>query len=298
MNNIERHQSAVQMVSFNAWALPIWLPGHDHSIRYGMIPQKLIDTGADIICIQEAFADSFRRELLSTTSDHYNTCSNFRCNRSILGLVKMDCYGGLMTLSKFPIIDEEFFPFPKSRNMRWEESLGAKGFLVTQIQIDRDTAYIINTHLYAGLKIDDEQHQMHQIKYMHELLANRNILSHEVFLLGDLNVIHPSIAEERSQPRSKVYDYIVAEMGFMDSAPIVTKAEHTVDRAKNRYSSDKNGSQKLDYCFHRSPSKNNYHLDKTEILFAGAERISDHMGWSSTYRLTQHPTNAEETVTV
>ena len=82
-----------------------------------------------------------------------------------------------------------------------------------------------------------------------------------------------------------------------DSAPIVTKAEHTVDRAKNQYSSDKNGSQKSDYCFHKSTTKINYHLDKTEILFAGAERISDHMGWSSTYRLTQHPTNAEEAVT-
>jgi len=153
--------------------------------------------------------------------------------------------------------------------MRWEENLGAKGFLVTQVQIDRDTAYIINTHLYAGLKPNDEQHQIHQIKYMHEILANRNILSHAVFLLGDLNVLHPSIAKDRSQPLSTVYDYIVVEMGFRDSAPIVTKAAHTVDRAKNRYSSDKNGSQKC---------------------------ISDHMGWSSTYLLTQQSPDSEEPI--
>jgi len=111
-SNAEKNETGefIKLISFNAWALPIWLPGHDHSMRYREIPQKLVDTTADILCIQEAFAESFRRELLATTSDCYNTFSDFRCNRSILGLINMDCYGGLMTLSKFPIIDEEFFP--------------------------------------------------------------------------------------------------------------------------------------------------------------------------------------------
>ncbi len=192
---IEHQQSLVHLLSFNAWALPIWLPYHDQQKRYKAIPQRLIDTNADIICIQEAFADSFRRQQLTATSDHYDIYSDYSCNRLIAGLVKMDCHGGLMTLSKYPIEEEQFYAFPKSRYMRWEESLGAKGFLLTKLQVNQNTVYVINTHLYAGLTQADELHQLVQIKYMHEVLEDHNVLSHDIFLLGDLNILHPSIAE-------------------------------------------------------------------------------------------------------
>ena len=284
----EYSQSTVHLISFNAWALPIWLPGHDHSRRFREIPHRLINTGADIICIQETFARRFRSEILSAISEPYHCHSDLLCNRTFGGIGKIDCHGGLITLSKFPIVDEQFFAFPTQPKMRYEEKLGAKGFLLTQILMNQVSTYVINTHLYAGLNQDDEKHRMDQITFVRQKLEELGILSQDIFLMGDLNVLHPSIAKDRSQSPSPVYEYITQEMGFVDSAPIVTKEHHTVDRGKNRYSSNKNGSQKLDYCLYRAGPQSTYKLKYNELLFAGADCISDHMAWSSTYGLSLH----------
>ena len=53
------YPDALHMISFNAWALPVWIPNAEQIKRYKAIPGKLLEQNADIICVQEAFARKF-----------------------------------------------------------------------------------------------------------------------------------------------------------------------------------------------------------------------------------------------
>ncbi len=277
----DRSPDKLHLVSFNAWALPVWIPKSDQKMRYKRIPSKLLATEADIICIQEAFAKKFRKTILPALYNDYYTYSNYRCNKSIAGPVVKDCHGGLMTFSKYPIINERFFEYPVHNNMRIEERIGEKGFLVSSIKIESETIYIINTHLYAGLNYEDELRRVEQIQYLNDVLSQLHPNnSKDIFLLGDLNIRHPDVAQKRKEPISIVYDYIIKQMKFVDTAPSITSEDLTVDKSKNHYCGDSNGSQKLDYCLYRSAHNEKHSIISTEVLFKGEESISDHMAWS------------------
>ena len=288
--------ASVKMISFNAWALPVWLPKTDQNNRYKKIPGVLLKSEADIICVQEAFARKFRKRLLPTMEQDYFTYSDYKCNQRIVGPIKKDCHGGLITFSKFPIIEEQFYPYPLYDAMRIEERIGKKGFLLTTIKIERDTAYIINTHLYAGLKKYDEKHRMVQIKHMHTILSDLGIMDEQIYLLGDLNVRHPDISRERQEPFSQVYEYLSTTMGFMDTAPQLRYKDLTVDRDHNPYCGDKNGSQKLDYCLFKTPKHRLISINHSEVVFKGAESVSDHMGWSAIFNLNSDASTVEAIV--
>lgn len=286
--------ASVKMISFNAWALPVWLPKTDQNNRYKKIPEVLLQSEADIICVQEAFARKFRKRLLPIMEQDYYTYSDYKCNQRIVGPIKKDCHGGLITFSKFPIIKEQFYPYPIYDEMRIEERIGEKGFLLTTIKIDQDTAYIINTHLYAGLNESDEKHRMVQIKHMHAILGDLGIMEEQIYLLGDLNVRHPDIARERHESFSQVYEYLSTTMGFMDTAPRLTLNDLTVNRDQNPYCGDKNGSQKLDYCLFKTPENRMVSINHYEVVFKGAASISDHMAWSASFNLSSNDYTVED----
>jgi len=177
--------------------------------------------------------------------------------------------------------------------MRIEERIGEKGFLLSTIKINQDTAYIINTHLYAGLKESDEKHRMIQIQHMHVVLNDLGIMNEQIYLLGDLNVRHPDIAQERQEPLSQVYQYLCTTMNFVDTAPQLTLNDLTVDRDQNPYCGDKNGSQKLDYCLFKTPKNRMISINHSEVVFKGTESVSDHMAWSASFNLTSNASTSE-----
>ena len=283
----EAHKDLMHMISFNAWALPVWIPKSEQIKRYKEIPFKLIEQNADIICIQEAFARKFRKKLLPALEEFYHTESDFYCNKNIVGPVNKDCHGGLITFSKYPILSESFYPYPVYDKMRIEEQIGEKGFLLTTIRTPNGIINVINTHLYAGLKDVDEKHRMVQIHHMDSIL---NTLSYSdlypTFLLGDLNVRHPEVAVETSEQLSSVYEYITDDMGFTDPALHLSQDYYTIDRSRNAYSGNNNGKQKLDYCLYRQAGGHKISCKDQGILFDGMNAISDHLAWSSTYALS------------
>lgn len=285
--NREGHSDLMHMISFNAWALPVWIPKSAQIKRYKEIPLKLIEQNADIICVQEAFARKFRKKLLPALEEFYYTESDFYCNKNIAGPVNKDCHGGLITFSKYPIRSETFYPYPVYDKMRIEEQIGEKGFLHTVIQTPSGMINIINTHLYAGLKDSDEKHRMIQIHHMDSILNTSSYPDrYPTFLLGDLNVRHPEVAVETSEDCSLVYEYITDRMGFTDPALHLQKDYYTIDRSRNAYSGNNNGRQKLDYCLYRQAGTHKINCRNQGILFDGMNAISDHLAWSSTYTLS------------
>lgn len=279
-------------ISFNAWALPVWIPKSEQIKRYRRIPYELLTKNADIICIQEAFARKFRKKLLPLLSEQYYSYSDYLCNKRIAGPILKDCYGGLITFSRYPIIEEIFYPYPIYESMRLEEKMGEKGFLLSTIDSPNGVINVINTHLYSGLNKIDEWHRSIQISFMDSILRSRPDLDlYPLFLLGDLNVRHPDIAFERVQPASRVYARITQDMNFIDPARSFKSEYYTIDKSLNKYSGMKNGSQKLDYCMYRPARNILVKLKDQCTAFTREKALSDHMGWETFFHFLEIPSD-------
>lgn len=269
----------IDILSYNVWALPVWMPQSGIGNRYERISSHLLQSDHDIICLQESFNKRFRKKLIEKLGNRYYHTDNHLCSQNIFGPVRRDCHGGLMTLSKYPIISEEFHEYERNEEMRFEEKIGHKGFLVSIIDCPGQVMAIINTHLYAGPYSDDETQRLHQIKQIHKFLQCNSLLNQmPVFLIGDLNINHPDIV---NAPKSKVYQFIINEMRFTDFAPNLNENYYTIDYSRNMYSGNNNGKQKLDYCMLRSVESFQCTVMTQEAIYADQQANSDHLGWQT-----------------
>ena len=270
----------IQILSYNTWGLPIELNGHDHKRRFNIMPASILQTKSDIIALQETFNPALRDLLLSVLPGQYYTYSDYRCERNIIPFVHIDCYGGLMTLSLFPITKEEFFLFPSCKSSSLIEKIGAKGFLVSQIQHGDQNLLVINTHLYAGNDKKSEQIRMNQMKYLHEVMSNTNMYNNDkVILVGDFNIQHPDIR------CSEVYDYIVNKMGFSDSKPNIDHRDYTMDAATNKYVHSKEPCTKLDYIFTKSNVIKPIQIISQSRTMSSNQTLSDHYAWKACLKI-------------
>ncbi len=278
----------IQIMSYNLWGLPMWLPKVGINNRFEKACESLVQDNMDIICLQECFSKRLRKKVLEKFNDRYHYTMEYTCSNGIMLGIKRDCHGGLMTFSKFPIIEEYFEPYPIYNSMKKTEKIGNKGFLITSvINQQNDTIIIINTHLYAGQTMDDEYHRMKQILYMDSILTSRKIYHHTCILSGDLNVDHPVVAKERSKPESIVYEYITNQMQFKDSAPTLNNNCYTIDSDRNFYCNSSHGKQKLDYILTRyaESSSIEWEIEEAESIYAEGKSYSDHLAWKVSYAL-------------
>lgn len=293
------NRSSLSLLTINLWGLPVKLPGHAQKERFQNIPQMLFKGQQDIICVQEIFSKRLRKRLLKSIPSSYAVFSDYSCNETIFGWVKKDCHGGLMTLSKYPIIEETFYRYPKSRDMRLEERAGEKGFLLTKIRINEEYIYVINTHLYSGPSEVDEMHRLRQIKYMHEVLSEIPSFNHHyAIMLGDLNVRHPELAELTGRPSSSVYAYIQDEMRFEEYDLNRDANIYTIDYHQNDYTPEGEDLQKLDYIMYRDPRGYAQQKEKSTVVFKNDEAISDHLGLSCSVLLGKQTLLASSVVEI
>lgn len=157
------------------------------------------------------------------------------------------------------------------------ERIGAKGFLFTVVQIGPVTLNVINTHLYAGYDTFAEARRMEQIIFMDSVLQTlpQYDLYPSVFA-GDLNSQHPDMA------CSKVYDFVVDEMEFIDTKQYISQSDLTSDAGVNTYISKKEIPSKLDYVFFKPANKSTFTVNQTGRCFDTGQPVSDHFGWSAT----------------
>jgi len=237
----------LNILTLNTWGLPIWYPKSNKGDRYHDIYKALQSSDFNVICLQEVFDKKLREELQPLTNE-FKTLSTFDCKRNIGFLFSMDCQGGLMTLSKFPIIRENFHQFPLLDGMKVEELIGEKGFLITEIQSPHGTVRVINTHLYSGQTPKDEQIRLAQIKHMELILTQFYQEQLPTFLVGDLNIVHPDVAvQDTSFTPSKVYEYLSSNLGFEDTMYEISASDYTYNNQVNPYAYEKAKRQKLDY---------------------------------------------------
>ena len=283
-------KNELSILSLNTWGLPIKLAGHDQESRFHRMPTAITHTSADIVCLQECFSKSLRDKLKENLTPYYENVTDIDCERTWKGLLNMDCYGGLVTMSSYPIIQEEFVPFTDGNHMGIIEKIGAKGFLITTIDLAVDTINIVNTHLYSGNNSKAEKSRLLQVLQIESHLKGYlKKHPHNTIIVGDLNIAHPDIAMINDHIElSPTYTYLESNMCLLDSKKELSDRDFTMDPNQNPYSSHKDGGrQKLDYCMilDCNPFKSISFIESNVVL-SGDNAVSDHMGLLSRVHLS------------
>ncbi|KAI8362678.1 Endonuclease/exonuclease/phosphatase [Choanephora cucurbitarum] len=145
----------------------------------------------DIITIQEAFAFANRRidQLRIAAFEqgfHYQVSSPRHYPWNLAG------DGGLLILSRFPIIKSDIIEFPRGVHSDW---LSYKGALHALVQLNETSIHVYTTHTQASydnggkLNFDDTKVRLSQFALVHDFIfqtaKNDN---HSILLMGDLNV--------------------------------------------------------------------------------------------------------------
>jgi endonuclease/exonuclease/phosphatase family metal-dependent hydrolase len=264
---------ALTLISYNTWGLPISLSGHDQERRFADVSENLLKEEPDILMLQETFHTSIRENIINKLSGFYHTFTDYRKNREIIPFINIDCHGGLMTLSKYPIIEEKFFPFTLSKETSFIEKTGAKGFLISKIKFGNENIYVLNTHLYAGNNVKAEMQRRLQMEFIQKTLHELDLENETLILAGDFNVHHPCVSP------SKVYDYITKELNYTDSKPVITEEDYTMDHVSNPFVSEKEPRTKLDYIFTSKAFSDNYAVVRQARTMTHHKPYSDHFGW-------------------
>ncbi|MBK8699531.1 MAG: endonuclease/exonuclease/phosphatase family protein [Saprospiraceae bacterium] len=279
-------RSDYTIMSYNVWGLPISLPTHDQGNRFLDIADSLIYRNADVLCLQEIFSKKFRDLNVGKLAGLYQYYSDYHCNKTIIpGFVK-DCYGGLATFSKYEILEEQFYAFPELPEMRWEEKIGAKGFLLTKIEFPSGEAWVLNTHLYSGPDAQDETIRMEQIKFIHEQLEQLQT-DLPIFMAGDFNIAHPGLDNHKFDFPNTAYEYISSTMGFNDSVEKYDKRHQyfTINPGQNRYCDSTEGKQKLDYIFYKNGCRRQISIQKNYVDMREKSSRSDHLAFAAVVKI-------------
>ncbi|MBK9255325.1 MAG: endonuclease/exonuclease/phosphatase family protein [Saprospiraceae bacterium] len=274
------------LISFNTWGLPVSLIGHDQTNRFERIPDSLYSSGVEIICLQETFHPVLRNKIIDKLRGDYYFEGNYRCNNNILGPIQKDCFGGLMTFSKYPIVSEQFYLYEIHHKTSLIEKIGAKGFLWTTINLNGKLINVINTHLYAGSDAQSEQNRKKQVVQMFSIIAEiKEFKLYPTFLLGDLNITHPDVYE--SDPKfgyPEVYNLLTGQMHFTDTKQKLELADLTYNGITNYHVKDSNNLQKLDYCLYHLPeNETSLLLENQSVIFNKNQILSDHYGLKSQF---------------
>ena len=133
------------------------------------------------------------------------------------------CDGGLLLISRYPIIENDFIPYYLNIS---GDSVSKKGALYAKIQIGKNFLFLFNTHLQASYYEDNYETFNYTVQtrtYQTEELINfvynkilktpRNeIINGKIILLGDFNIdAHDHFFAKKiyNIPKYKISEYEV-----------------------------------------------------------------------------------------
>jgi len=271
----------VSLVSYNAWALPVPLPGMDRLRRLPAMPARLATLDADVILLQEAF-DVRVREFVAGYFTDYRQGPELLCREPMWPVGVKDCTGGLVTLSRLPVVRERFWVHPTGPGAKIDERNGRKGFLLSTLQTRLGPVDLVNIHLYAGRSEADEDHRLLQLRQLKAVLDSTGNAHGPVILAGDLNVVHPALsAADPSLVPSRAYRFLVDSLGFVDTHPHAEEGDLSYDALNNPYAgvwyNRWEGRQVFDYVMVRMPAGMAVRVVERRRVM-DVDPLSDHYG--------------------
>ena len=274
----------LRLVTFNVWALPVALPGMARRSRLPRIPSAIAELSPTLVALQEAFDVDFRPFAVQYLGDAYQIGDGALCQKRTLGLLRTDCNGGLLTLSRFAVQSERAYSHEKHEGMKLDERFGSKGFLITTLSTALGPVHVINIHLYAGRNDADDEMRLRQLQRLEEVIEDERLHDRPIFLMGDLNSVHPGIARaDERYAASEAYRFLTESLGFVETAYVLTDRDHTYDPETNGYAdlwyNGVEGRQKLDYVLYRLPSGFQMRVLHHRVVLDDEPLLSDHYGF-------------------
>lgn len=242
----------LKIVSYNIWGLPSWMTGARHG-RYAKIARELEQLDPDIILLQEAWTAAARRA--APTDGPWAIARAARQHTFFQ-------QNGLVTLSRFPVLGGEFYPFTHAA---FPDRLVHKGVLKVSVRLpDGAVLNIWNAHLQDGGSAEVRESQVHEL-LGHVQSAKDGQLADLVG--GDFNCV----------PGSPLYQELTEALG-----PSMQQAAGVVPFVTWDGLSTKAGSgQTLDHIFcKRREGLQSLQADTWMVFGAPTlkQRLSDHFG--------------------
>ena len=240
----------------------------------------------DIICFQEvfgAFSDRKHRIIKEAKKNGYNY---FLISKNPSFFSKYICDGGLLLLSKYPIIENDWFPYFINIS---GDAVSKKGVLYAKIQIGKRFLFLFNTHLQASYydesyesfnnTVQTRTHQTEElINYIYNkilIIQKSEIENGKIILIGDFNIdAHNNIFAQKKYniPKYKISEYEIFKqklnkLGLVNDLMLKKYNEHLYTFGNNdkpEYDhaltgkADLNMKQTLDYIWEIIPD---YNLD-------------------------------------
>lgn len=254
--SLENPGPTLNVVTFNVWGLPKWLNGAS-SDRFPKIARQLEQIGTDVVLLQEVWTHRSFSKLSEGPNGSGRAwwTASARHRGTFLG------QNGLLTLSRYPIIDAQVRHFGTAR---LPDSLMHKGALKITILANGQKFNVWNVHLQDG---DVGMAREQQISQLIGWIANAHDGQVADIVGGDFN----------STPESRDFGALVAGIGpdvhqFARGHPFPTW-----DGLKLA----PDAAEALDHIFIRLRQSEYEIAAKQERLFAAArpqDRLSDHMG--------------------
>ena len=285
-------EESISLLTLNCWGLPIWYPGSNKKQRFCDITKSLATSNIDIVCLQETFHQRLRKKIYKELSIKYYISGDASCSRTELGVLNMDCYGGLMTLSKYPMIAQAFYPFEINENTPIIEKIGAKGFLVTTIDLGDEVINVLNTHMCSGIEDYYAKIRMKQLIYMDSIIRHDPMFRDKaLYLAGDFNMAHPDLCNAHGlKADCSEYDYLTFDIGVADPMRDLDESSYSFDHVTNHYAPTDSPRQKLDYIV---SLKNGCEgkIKNCKVVYNKDQSISDHSGLLAVIKLKSNGRN-------
>jgi len=257
--------ASLSLLTFNTFAILNW----DTPFRVNALVQELDKLEAEIVCLQEIHQHLFRRTLTAATPYHVDAIHAPKRGRP---------RGGLLTLSRLPVVRHNYVPFvEQGRWMHLEimDRMLDKGILVTHYDIDGLPIIVVNTHIMANYAADygrtgtpalRQQSQLRQLADDIQAMPSDAL----VMLVGDFNL-----------PRgSWLYEEFLEASGMEDTLEGDARPTYRpLPGVPSHY------ALPIDFVFVRQPktrtvsTRSNLCLDRPVRLVGGYHNfLSDHLG--------------------
>jgi endonuclease/exonuclease/phosphatase family metal-dependent hydrolase len=253
----------LSLVTYNIWGLPSWMSGA-RSGRYPRIARELERLDPDVVLLQEAWTAKARTAV--------PTNGNWSVARAA-GQHTFFQQSGLVTLSKFPIIGGEFYPFSRAA---FPDRFVNKGLLKVTVQMPGGRVLNVwNVHLQDGGSAEIRLSQVRELVSRVEATEDGQIAD---LVGGDFNCT----------PGCPLYSELTNSLGptvqqLSGGTPFVTWDGLSVKPG---------AGQTLDHIFIRGKRAFQVVSAVPHVAFSAPsleERLSDHFGIEAALYLSDAP---------
>jgi endonuclease/exonuclease/phosphatase family metal-dependent hydrolase len=253
------------LLTLNCFGL--WLPGTQQ--RLWTLARELEKSSYQVVCLQEIQLHQYQQLLVRECPSY-----PYACHERYVHCPK----GGLLTLSRIPILTKSFQPY-QERGLWYTpmllDRLFYKGMLITELSWESIPVTIINTHILANFAGDWKRHGMYarvEEKQLRELAETVRKQSTDslIVVVGDFNIPRGS---------SLYYDFI-DQSGLTD--PLAGDGRPTL---RTLFKVPFQDTLSIDYALFRLPKEGGlkvncdlHFVEKYPVRKSQYSYLSDHYG--------------------